>query len=477
MRSAPSNPVARHENVTGHTAESPPPSTGRRWWVLAVMCAGMFLVLLDVTVVNVALPAIASGLHADVPELQWIVTAYTVTFAALLLAGGTLGDIFGHKHLVVGGLIIFGVASLGCGLAPTAGWLIIARAGQGIGAAGLLSATLAVITGTFPERAEQAKALGVWAGISSLALPAGPVLGGLLVTGGGWRAVFWINVPIVAAALILTIRMVPSLRPQSLRRLDVPGVIVGGISLAAIVFAVINAGHEGATASTLIATGVAIAGIVSFVILESAIADPVLPLTLLKSATFVGANTIAAAMNFVGIGTIFILTLYLQDVRHYSALLCGLSLLPLFIPLAVLSPITGRLTARVGPLLPMSLGLALGAVGSLCLLLLTPGSAYPVLLPTLLGLGLGFGMGFLTAAVVSAAMRSVPADRAGLASSVNNTARQAAGALGIAVYGAITGNPAHPDAFTSGIHTLAIIGAATWTAALILTLIHKRQPG
>lgn len=426
MRSRIFRSLTRTKTPADRPVEAPLPSTGRRWWVVAVMCAGMFLVLLDVTVINVALPMIGTGLHASLPELQWIVTAYTVTFAALLLAGGALGDSLGHKRLVVAGLVIFGVASAGCGVSPTAGWLVLARAVQGVGAAALLSATLAVITACFPERTEQAKALGVWAGISSLALPAGPIVGGLLVTGGGWRAVFWINVPLVALALILTLWLVPRSRSRRERRIDIPGIV------------------------------------------ERVTGDALLPLGLLKSATFVGANTIAGAMNFVGIGTIFIVTLYLQDVRHYSALLGGLSLLPLFIPLAILSPVTGRLTARYGPRMPMSLGLALGAGGSLFLIVLAPSSGYVKLLPALLGLGLG--MGFLTAAVVSAAMRSVLPDRAGLASGVNNAARQAGGALGIAVYGAMAGNPAHAATFVSGIHTLAVIGSVVWAIALLITL-------
>lgn len=456
----------------GVAGQHPGPFTARApghpWWVLAVMCAGMFLVLLDVTIANVALPAIGYGLHADLPELQWIVAAYTVAFAALLLAGGALGDAFGHKRIVFIGLIIFGVGSLACGLAPTVASLITARAVQGAGAAALLSATLAVITGTFPERAQQARALGIWAGVSSLALPAGPLFGGLLVTGGGWRAVFWINLPVVMAALILTLRLVPADRRNGTPRLDVPGVIVGGLSLAAVVFAVINAGQRGATSRTLVAAAIAVTGIVCFVILEMIAADPVLPLGLLKSTMFVGANGVAAAMNFVGIGTLFTLTLYLQDIRHYTALAGGLALLPMFIPLAVLSPVAGRITARYGPRLPMCIGLVLGNAGSLALFLVSPGSGYLALLPTLLGLGLG--MGLLTAAAVTAAMRSVPANRAGLASSANNTARQAAGALGIAVYGSIVGNPADPSAFISGTHTLAIIGATLWTAALIVAV-------
>lgn len=444
----------------------------RRGWVLAVMCAGMFLVLLDVTVINVALPAISTGLHADLPQLQWIVTAYTITFAAVLLAGGTLGDIYGHKRVVMAGMLIFGLASAACGLAVTGSMLIGARAAQGIGAALLLPATLAVITRTFPDRKEQAKALGIWAGVSSFALPAGPILGGLLVSAGAWQAVFWINIPVVAAALALTARMIPATRGTIGRRVDVPGLIAGGVTLATIVFAVINAGGEGMSAATLIAIGAAVIGVALFIVIEHRVPDPALPLRMLRSRAFIGANVVAGAMNFVGIGAIFTLTLYLQDVQHFSPSMGGLAVLPLFLPLAVLSPVTGRLTARFGPRLPMSCGLLLGAAGSACLLLLTPTGEYLGLLPVFLGLGVG--MGLLNAAVVSAAMRAVPADQAGLGSSVNNTARQAAGALGIAVYGGIAGDPKRPEAFVAGTHTLGILGASVWIIGMLVTLITLR---
>lgn len=461
------------EPATRHSLGGPPPLV-RRGWILAIMCAGMFLVLLDVTIVNVALPAISTGVGADLSQLQWTVTAYTITFAAVLLSGGTLGDIHGHRRMVLIGLLVFGVASIGCGLATNVSVLIAARAVQGIGAALLLPATLAVIVRTFPGRDEQAKALGVWAGISSLALPAGPLLGGLLVTVAGWQAVFWINLPVAAIALVLTLRMIPADHGTVGRRIDAAGMLCGGLALAATVFTVITAGGQGITPLTMGAAGVGVVSVVGFVVIERRVDDPVLPLHLLRSRRFVGANVVSGAMNFVGIGTIFVLTLYLQDVRRFSPIVGGVALLPLFLPLAVLSPVTGRLTARFGPQLPMTCGLLIGAVGSLGLLGVTSASGYWRLLPVLVGLGVG--MGLLTAAVVSAAMRAVPPADAGLGGSVNNTARQAAGALGIAVYGAVTGSPTRPDAFVAGLHILGAVGAATWVVAVIVTVVALR-PG
>ena len=436
--------------------------TPARQLLLTVMCVGMFLVQLDVTIVNVALPEIALNLHTGVEGQQWVVDGYAVVLASLLLVGGTLGDVFGHRRVVPGGLSIFGAASLICGAAPGVGVLVAGRALQGLGAALLLPGTLAVITRAFPGRAEQARAVGVWAGVSALSLPAGPLLGGALVSLLGWRAVFLVNLPIVAVAVPATVRLVREGGGATTRRLDTPGVVLAALALAATVYAVI-------TTESWSAAAVAFPALAGFLWWERRAPDPVLPLNLLRRRAFAGANLVAAAMNLVGIGTIFVTTLYLQTVQHRTAFVAGAMLLPLFVPLAALAPVTGRLTGRFGPRPPMIAGLLVGAAASLAFLGLRPESSYLRLLPVLLGLGVG--MGLLTAAVVAAAVRSVPSERAGLASGVNNTARQAAGALAVAVYGAVAGTPSNGAAFTSGLHALGVVGAGTWLAALVLTAL------
>jgi DHA2 family methylenomycin A resistance protein-like MFS transporter len=444
--------------------QSAPPATRRL--LLLVMCVGMFLVQLDVTVVNVALPQIATDLHTGLAGQQWVVDGYAVVLASLLLAGGTIGDRFGHKRVVLSGLSLFGVASLMCGAAPGVGVLIGGRALQGLGAALLLPGTLAVVTRAFPDKAEQARAVGIWAGVSALALPAGPLLGGALVSGLGWRAVFLINIPIIAIAFPAAVRLVRETVEKGARSLDVPGMALATLTLGATVYAVIT------DSGAWITAGVAVVALAGFLIREHYAPDPLLPLSLLRSPAFAGSNLVAAAMNLVGIGTIFVLTLYLQTVQHHSAFAAGTMLLPLFAPLAALAPVTGRLAGRHGPRLPMTAGLVLGVLGSLALLGLAPDSSYPRLLPVLLGLGIG--MGLLTAAVVAAAVQSVPQDRAGLASGVNNTARQAAGALAVAVYGAVAGSPSNAGSFTTGLHVIAVIGAVAWTGALALTWLTIR---
>jgi len=440
----------------------------RRRPLLAVMCVGMFLVQLDVTVVNVALPQIGSSLGTGLAGQQWVVDGYAVVLAGLLLAGGTFGDRYGHKRVVLAGLGLFGTASLICGAAPTVGVLVGGRALQGLGAALLLPGTLAVVTRAYPGRAEQAHAVGIWAGVSALALPAGPLLGGALVSGFGWRTVFLINLPIIAIAIPATRRLVTESVDENPRPLDLPGIGLATCTLAATVYAVIGASWIAAAVAAIALTG--------FLLWERRARDPLLPLAFLRTPSFVGANLVSAAMNLAGIGTVFVATLYLQTVRHHPAFVAGVLLLPLFVPLAALAPVTGRITGRHGPRLPITCGLVLGAAGSFALLGVTPDSGYPRLLPALLGLGVG--MGLLTAAVVAAAVRSVPADRAGLAGGVNNTARQAAGALAIALYGAVAGTPADATGFTHGLHTLGLIGGFTWLAALGLTwLTIPGKPG
>lgn len=437
------------------------------------MCVGMFLVLLDVTVVNVALPTLGAQLHSDVAGMQWVVDSYAVALAALLLTAGTLGDLRGHSRMVLVGLALFGAASAAAGLAPSLGFLVGARAVQGVGAAVLLPCTMAVISDTFPDQRARARALGIWAGVSSLALPAGPVLGGLLVTAAGWRAVFLVNVPVVVAAMVACARLVPPVRHDRSggtddHRIDRTGALTWTVALAAVVFAVIEWGRGAGAPVVGGAVGIAACALVAFGYAERRAARPLLPPSLLRTRAFVGANVVAAAMNFVGIGTIFVTTLYLQGIRQHSPLRAGLELLPLFVPLAALSPLTGRLTARYGPRPPMVAGLCVGAVGLVALLLPDAHSSYAVLLPALLGLGVG--MGLLTAAVVTAAMNAVPRDRAGLAGGVNNTARQAAGALGVAVFGAVAGSPAHVRAFLGGLHVLGPVAACVWLAAAALTV-------
>ncbi|MEV8568117.1 MFS transporter [Streptomyces sp. NPDC051322] len=452
------------------------PSAGSRRVVLVVMCAGYFLVLLDVTIVNVALPHIAGALSTGGSGLQWVVDAYTVVLAAGMLSAGTVGDLYGHKRVVLAGLAVFGLASLGCGLAPGPGTLIAFRALQGVGAALLLPGTLAVITHTFPGKGEQARAIGLWAGIGSVALAAGPLLGGVLVQWLSWRAVFLLNVPIVVAALMTAGRVVRESREARGRRLDPPGMLLGAVALFAVTFAFIQAGRSGRGIAVDVAIGAAVVTPAAFVVTEHLREQPMLPLRYLRRPAFTTANAVAGVMNLGTLGALFVLTLYLQVVQHRSAIEAGAATIPLFLPLSVLAPFAGRLTARIGPRIPMAGGLFVSAAGLALLGVLHADSPYGELLPALLLWGIGLGL--LTPAVVAAGMSAVPAEQAGLASAVNNTARQTGGAVGIAAFGALAGSTAHPPSFLTGMHQAAFVAVGLYLAAALATLaaIPRRGP-
>jgi DHA2 family methylenomycin A resistance protein-like MFS transporter len=425
-------------------------SSQRRTLTLIVMCVGMFLVLLDVTVVNVALPRLRADLGAGVRSLQWIVDGYAVALAALMLPCGDLGDRHGHKRVVLAGLAAFGAGSLAAGVAPDPALLVAGRVVQGVGAALLLPGTLAVVSRAYPDAAERARAIGIWAAISSLALPAGVIAGGALVDGPGWRWAFLVNLPVIAVALPVAARVVRETRTPSARALDVPGAALSVALLATVTFAII--------AGSPVAGAVAVALLAALVAVERRRPEPMLPGALFRRPAFGAANAVAGAMNLGSLGTLFVLTLFLQDVQGRSALAAGVAIVPAFGLLAVVAPLSGRLVGRIGPRRPMVAGLLVAAAG---LALLADDS---LLLASVLW---GLGLGLLTPAVVAAAMGAVHADRAGLAAAVNNTARQAGGAIGIAAAGAVAGSPARA-AFVQGFHGVALGAAALYVAAAAL---------
>ncbi|MDF1602084.1 MFS transporter [Nocardioides sp. YIM 152315] len=435
--------------------------------VLPALCSGYFVVLLDVTVVNVALPSIGHDLGAGVAGLQWVVDGYAVALAALLLAAGTAGDVVGHRRIVLVGLATFGLASLGCGLAPSTAVLVGGRVAQGIGAALLLPGTLALLGDAIPGKAEQARAVGIWAAVGSAALPAGPLLGGVLVQAASWRLVFLVNVPIVVAAAAAVTVAVPPGRRDTGRRVDVPGAVAGAVALAGAVLAVVAAGG-GRAATAALGGVVAIGATCALLAVERRSPDPMLPPALLRERAFVAANGVAGTMNLATLGMLFLVTLYLQTVQHRSALAAGVALLPLFLPLTLMAAGVGRVVGRVGPRVPAAVGLGVAAGGFALLLPADASTPYVVLLPALLLWGIGLGV--LTPAIVTAALRAVPPERSGLASGANNTARQAAGAIGIAVYGAVAGAPTHAARFLSGLHAMAACSVVLYLAAAAVTV-------
>lgn len=431
---------------------------------LVLMCMGMFVVLLDVTIVNVAIPAIGQQFGTSISGIQWVVTAYTIAIASLLLLGGSLGDRFGHRRVVLVGFLVFAAASAGCGLAPGMAILIASRSLQGLGAALLLPGTIAVITDLYPDRAEQTRALGIWAGISSLALPAGPLLGGLVVTSMSWQWIFLFNLPIIAVAICGILWFVPDRRALAPAvTFDVAGVALAAISLTAVTYAVTST-HRFGEISLMIACVAAI----GFLVRERHAAYPVLPLQLFRNRHFSGANTIAFLMNLVTNGSLFVITLYLQEIHRSTPLAAGAALLPLFVPLAGLAPFAGRLAARYGPCPVIVPGALFAGAGEAALVLTGPTASYPALLPTLVGIGVGTGL--VSAPVVAAAVGAVEPTRAGLASAANNTVRQTGTALGIAVFGTVAGTPTLEHSFLAGVHRLGVAAAAVWVVIVILAV-------
>jgi DHA2 family methylenomycin A resistance protein-like MFS transporter len=440
------------------------------------MCAGYFLVLLDVTIVNIALPGVRSGLGAQVGDLQWVVDGYAIPLASLMLICGTTGDRYGHKRIVLAGLATFGAASLACGLAPGSSWLIGARVVQGIGAATLLPGTLAITGRTFAARDQQARAIGIWAGIGGLALPAGPLLAGAVIQWLGWRGVFLINLPVIAVALPAVALLAPDDRERAAGRLDLAGAVVTALFLGTTTLAFIEGGRDGFV-SPLVACAVFLGAflLVTLILIERAVPAPMLPPPLFRRPAFAIANVAAATMNLGTLGMLFVLTLYLQSVQDRPSLSAGLAVLPLALPVALMPPVMGRIVGRTGPRAPMAVGLLLGGTGLAGLAIAGVHTRYVELLPVLLTWGIGLGV--LTPAVVAGAMSAVPAAQAGLASAANNTARQAGGAIGVAALGAMAGSPSSVHHFLNGMHIAALVAAALFGAMAVLVVAALRRSG
>ncbi len=403
---------------------------------LLAMCFALFMAMLDNTVVNVALPKIQESLGSGVSGLQWIVDAYVLMFASLLLTGGTLGDIYGRKRLFLGGLTVFTVASFLCGIAPNLLFLILARGLQGVGAAALMPGTLSILTTTFPDPRERAQAIGIWAGVSGLALALGPIVGGLLVDTLGWQSVFFLNVPIGILAFFVVVRVVAESKHPEGRSVDLPGQILAIGWLGALTYALIEGNTKGWT-SPLILTLLfgAAAGLIAFLLVERSSKSPMLQLSFFRNRTFTAANTVAAMISFGMFGMFFFLSLFMQEILGYSAVGAGIRFLPTTACIIVTAPLAGRLAGRVGSRVPMTIGLALCGTAMLILHGITPTSTYGDFwwaLP-LMGIGMGLTMTPMTAAV----MGTVPMQRAGMASATTNTSREVGGVFGIALLGAI----------------------------------------
>ncbi|HZD73471.1 MAG TPA: DHA2 family efflux MFS transporter permease subunit [Actinomycetota bacterium] len=403
---------------------------------LGACCFGLFMVMLDNTIVNVALPSIQRELHASVMSLQLVVDAYILVFASLLLTAGALGDRFGRKKVFQVGLVMFTVASGLCGLATSEQMLIASRALQAVGGSALLPSTLALVTAAFPDRREQAQAIGLWSGVSAMALVAGPLLGGALTDGLGWRSVFYVNLPVGATALLVAGRFITESRNPAGRRLDLPGQVLAILALGGLTFALIEGNSRGWTSPLILALlGVAAVSLPAFLLVERRGTHPMLALGFFRDPCFSSANAIALLVGFALLGFVFFNTLYFQTVQGYSPLGAGVRYAASTAMIVVVAPIAGRLASRAGYWVPVTIGTILAGAALLMFTRSEPGTPYLVLLGPLLLLGTGLGL--TISPVTAAAVAGMPPGQAGVASATVNTNRQVGGALGVALLGAI----------------------------------------
>jgi EmrB/QacA subfamily drug resistance transporter len=404
--------------------------------VLFTCCLSVFMAGLDTTIVNVALPSIQGALHASVSGLQWTIDAYTLVIACLLMLSGSLADRFGRRRVFQAGLALFSVGSLACSLAPSLGWLIAFRGLQAVGGSMLNPVAMSILAGTFIDRAGRAKAIGLWGSVAGLSLASGPVLGGLLVSGIGWRSIFWINVPVGLAAIALTQRFVPESRAGHPRRLDPPGQLLVIVLLGCLTAGIIEGPRSGwGSAPIAVLFAVAVLAAVALVVVEPRRREPLVDMRYFRSAPFSGAALIGvAALATLG-GFLFLNTLYLQDVRGYSALHAGLLTIPMAVMLGVLSVVSGRLVASRGPRFSLVASGGLIAVSAVLLAGLTAHT--PVWYLIVAYLVYGAGAGLVSAPITNTALSGMPRDQAGVAGAIASTCRQTGAAVGVAVTGAI----------------------------------------
>jgi EmrB/QacA subfamily drug resistance transporter len=451
----------------------------RRWASLFVVCLAQLMIVLDVTIVNVALPSIQHDLHFSQANLTWVVNAFLVTFGSLLLLAGRLGDLAGRKRVFLAGLITFTLASLLCGVAPTQGALIAARFLQGAGAAAQASVILAIIVTEFPEARERARAMSAYVFVSVAGGSLGLLAGGLLTQALSWHWVFFVNLPIGAATLALAHRLIRADRGLGLGQgVDWLGSLLVTASLMSAIYAIVEATTHGWISSRVLGFGgLALVLMTAFLVLEARIQNPIMPLRILRLRGLINASLVRGVLVTGMYSTFFLGTLYLEHVRHYSALQTGAAFLPWTLTVAVLSQgITARLVARFGPLPVLTTGMASAVAGLLLFATVGPDTAFfPTIFLACFAIGFGIGNAFMP--LLTLAMADVPAEDAGLGSGITNVSQQISGALGLAVLSTVAAN--HTKALLSADHGLTssliggyqvafLAGAATIAIGIVL---------
>jgi len=450
----------------------------RRWWTLAAMCFALFMVMLDNTVVNVALPSIRRDLHTSIAGLEWTVNAYTLVFGVLLVTGGRLGDIFGRRRVFLTGVVLFAAASAFIGFAQTSAWLIGGRALQGVGAALMMPATLSIITNTFPPH-ERGRAIGTWAGVSALALAIGPVLGGVLVEHVSWQSIFFINLPVAACAIVVTLAATRESRDETvLPKVDLPGVAALTVGLGSLTLALVEAPSWGwGSARILGLFALAAAAIAVFVAIERRVAVPMVDFAFFRTRTFRATNVVAFIVSFSMLGMFFFLTLYMQEILGFSPLEAGLRFLPSTLMVIIVAPIAGRLTDRIGARPLITLGLSLVAASLLWQSFLTTTTGYAFLAPGFVAMGIGIAL--VMSPMSTAAMNAVDRTKAGVASGILSMSRMIGGTMGVAVLGTFIGHTTSRADFVDSLGNGLRIGATVAAAGAIVawTMIAPKLVG
>lgn len=452
----------------------------RRGLTLFTCCFSLFMAQLDTTIVNVGLPSIQHGLHSDISGLQWVIDAYVLVLGSLAISSGAAGDRFGRRRVFRTGLMIFTLASFACSLAPSLPTLVGFRALQGLGASMLMPSTLAIIAAVFRDEHERRAAIGVWGGVAGLSMVAGPLLGGVLVASVGWRSLFWVNLPVGALALAMTVRYVPESRAPHPRNLDVRGQALLLALLALLAGGLIEAPAWGWTsARTLAVLGVLAATMLAFGQLERRVEQPMLDPRLLRRPQLAGATTFASLVYLAALGFMFLNTLYLQRVRGFSALHAGVAILPMAAAVAIAAPLSGRFTESAGARRTIAAAGVLIACAMGILATVATDTPYAVLAVAYALLGIGWGA--INPPVTSLAMSALPAARAGMASAIAGTSRQVGSLLGVALMGSLvtgrlgslgahdlTRRQAERHAFIAALHLGYLVGLGAGTAVALL---------
>jgi len=469
------------------TSADPAATDPRRWWALAAMSLAAFMTYLDNNIVNVAIPTIQRSLHLSVAGLEWVVSSYLLTLAGLLLVGGRLADVYGRRRLFLAGLAVFTLSSLAAGLAGTGGTLVASRAVQGIGAALLMPATLAIIMATFNDIKERTMAIGIWASAGALALATGPVLGGLISQHVRWGWIFLINVPVGVITFAIAARNVRESRePSSVRRLDLPGLVTSAVTLFALTYALIEGNVRGWTSPLILgAFALAAVAVTAFLAIEARTANPMVDLTMFRSREFSGGTGTMMIWAFGILGIYFFTSLYLQQTLGFSPVKAGLAFVPMALCVAVFAVIAPQVGARAGAHRTVAFGMLLMVIGLILFARLGLQATYTSLLPGFMLFGAGAGL--MNVPLTNSIMAATPAARAGIASALLNASREVAGLLGITVIGAVLStrraaalrsgaDPVH--AFLDGYHTGLFVTIALLAAGVVVSYLTLRpRPG